>query len=80
MPPSIATFPVTESNREGSKLAEVLAELDAQHPEDRPAGLSSSEQALLTTTDPDLFAQEFVERAALSWMQSGHIDIAYQAT
>jgi DNA replication and repair protein RecF len=57
-------------------LDEVLAELDTQRREDLLARLGDSEQALLTTTDVDLFTPEFVEGAALWRAQSGRIDAA----
>jgi DNA replication and repair protein RecF len=46
-------------------LDEVLAELDPHRREDLLTRLTQSEQALLTTTDLDLFAHEFAERATL---------------
>jgi DNA replication and repair protein RecF len=44
-------------------LDEILAELDTQRREDLLAYLSESEQALLTTTDVNLFTPEFVSHA-----------------
>jgi DNA replication and repair protein RecF len=53
---------------------EVLAELDTQRRADLLAHLLDSEQALLTTTDLDLFATDFVERAHLWQIQSGRVE------
>lgn len=55
-------------------LDEVLAELDANRRHDLLGRLTQSEQALLTTTDLDLFAQEFVQRASLWNVQNGRVD------
>lgn len=46
-------------------LDEVLAELDAQRRADLIAHLTDIKQALLTTTDLDLFAPEFVQNATI---------------
>lgn len=54
-------------------LDEVLAELDANRRQDLLARLTQSEQALLTTTDLDLFAPEFVERAVTWTVQAGRL-------
>jgi DNA replication and repair protein RecF len=51
-------------------LDEVLAELDPQRRKDLLIRLAESEQALLTTTDLDLFASEFVQNASL-WQVGG---------
>jgi DNA replication and repair protein RecF len=54
-------------------LDEVLAELDTERRLDLLARLSESEQALLTTTDLDLFSKEFVDRAACWKIQAGRL-------
>ena len=51
-------------------LDEVLAELDPQRREDLLTRLSESEQALLTTTDLDLFSPGFIQNAHL-WQVGG---------
>jgi DNA replication and repair protein RecF len=51
-------------------LDEVLAELDPQRREDLLTRLAESEQAMLTTTDLDLFTSEFMQKARL-WQVSG---------
>jgi len=47
-------------------LDEVLAELDPERRSDLLERLSKSEQSLLTTTDLDLFSQDFI-RQAKTW-------------
>lgn len=54
-------------------LDEVLAELDPARRKDLLDRLASSEQALLTTTDLDLFHDEFVNRASLWQIQGGRL-------
>ena len=54
-------------------LDEVLAELDAQHRQDLLGRLVLSEQTLLTTTDLDLFSQEFINRTALWRVHAGRL-------
>lgn len=54
-------------------LDEVLAELDPQRREDLLTRLSKSEQALLTTTDLDLFSSEFVQNARLWQIGDGRV-------
>ncbi|MGW8251402.1 MAG: DNA replication/repair protein RecF [Anaerolineales bacterium] len=54
-------------------LDEVLAELDARRRSDLLARLGESEQALLTTTDLDLFPPEFVARGNLWQVQNGQL-------
>jgi DNA replication and repair protein RecF len=56
-------------------LDEVLAELDGNRRQDLLERLTQSEQALLTTTDLDLFAPEFVERAAIWRVHEGRLSI-----
>jgi DNA replication and repair protein RecF len=51
-------------------LDEVLAELDTQRRFDLLERFTQSEQVLLSTTDPDLFAPGFVQRATI-WSVSG---------
>jgi DNA replication and repair protein RecF len=51
-------------------LDEVLAELDTQRRSDLLGRLSQCEQALLTTTDLDLFDADFV-RGAKQWKVQG---------
>ena len=55
-------------------LDEVLAELDTLRRRDLLERLTQSEQALLTTTDLDLFAPEFVQCASLWNVHSGRVD------
>ena len=52
-------------------LDEVLAELDAQRRADLLGRLSECEQAMLTTTDLDLFSPGFVTRLGLLADQGG---------
>ena len=56
-------------------LDEVLAELDPQRREDLLNRLEESEQALLTTTDLDLFTPEFVENVARWEVFGGRVTI-----
>ena len=56
-------------------LDEVLAELDTQRRVDLLSRLAESEQALLTTTDLDLFARDFVEKASLWRIRAGRVEI-----
>ena len=54
-------------------LDEVLAELDTERRADLLSRLLSSEQALLTTTDLDLFSEEFSQKASLWHVQAGRV-------
>jgi DNA replication and repair protein RecF len=54
-------------------LDEVLAELDAQRRQDLLNRLAQSEQALLTTTDLDLFNREFIDRTTLWRVHAGRL-------
>ena len=54
-------------------LDEVLAELDTLRRSDLLERLISFEQAILTTTDLNLFDNEFVERAVTWRIQSGSV-------
>lgn len=54
-------------------LDEVLAELDPTRRADLLGRLSASEQAMLTTTDLDLFAPGFVSTAAVWQIQAGRL-------
>jgi len=54
-------------------LDEVLAELDLQRRADLLAKLAASEQALLTTTDLDLFSPDFVRKTTLWHIASGRL-------
>jgi DNA replication and repair protein RecF len=54
-------------------LDEVLAELDTLRRQDLLTRLSQCEQALLTTTDLDLFSPDFVEAARLWHIQAGQL-------
>ncbi|MCJ7702662.1 MAG: DNA replication/repair protein RecF [Anaerolineales bacterium] len=54
-------------------LDEVLAELDPQRRKDLLSRLGKNEQALLTTTDLDLFTPEFVQQAQLWQIGAGRI-------
>ena len=55
-------------------LDEVLAELDTNRRRDLLERLTQPEQALLTTTDLDLFAPEFVKRTSLWTVRNGRVD------
>jgi DNA replication and repair protein RecF len=55
-------------------LDEVLAELDPTRRVDLLTRLETSEQALLTTTDLDLFSGDFVANATLWQVQGGRIE------
>ena len=54
-------------------LDEVLAELDLQRREDLLQRLTESEQAVLTTTDLNLFSPDFVKKASLWHIHSGRL-------
>jgi DNA replication and repair protein RecF len=54
-------------------LDEVLAELDPQRRADLLARLAQAEQALLTTTDLDLFTEAFVQNAQQWHIQGGRL-------
>jgi DNA replication and repair protein RecF len=54
-------------------LDEVLAELDVHRRTDLLARLSESQQSLLTTTDLDLFAPEFVQQSTCWQVSAGRI-------
>ena len=54
-------------------LDEVLAELDDQRREDLLARLMQSEQSFLTTTDLNLFSEQFVNQAQLWNVQMGRL-------
>lgn len=56
-------------------LDEVLAELDLQRRGDLLERLSQCEQALLTTTDLDLFSADFTQRARVWNVQGGRITV-----
>jgi DNA replication and repair protein RecF len=55
-------------------LDEVLAELDTQRRYDLLERLNQSEQVLLSTTDLDLFAPEFVQKANVWRMEGGRVE------
>lgn len=54
-------------------LDEVLAELDPHRRQDLLARLAHSEQALLTTTDLDLFETDFVKQATIWTVEQGRL-------
>ncbi len=54
-------------------LDEVLAELDLQRRNDLLSHLVACEQAILTTTDLDLFASELIDKATICRIQDGQI-------
>ncbi|MFM8322391.1 MAG: DNA replication/repair protein RecF [Chloroflexota bacterium] len=54
-------------------LDEVLAELDPARRVDLLARLLESEQAMLTTTDLDLYSSEYVHRSTVWQVQSGQV-------
>jgi DNA replication and repair protein RecF len=55
-------------------LDEVLAELDIQRRFDLLERLNQSEQVLLSTTDLDLFAPEFVKKATVWRVEGGRVE------
>jgi DNA replication and repair protein RecF len=55
-------------------LDEVLAELDTQRRYDLLQRLDQAEQVMLTTTDADLFAPEFVQKANLWKVAGGRVE------
>ena len=55
-------------------LDEVLAELDNQRRNDLLSRLSECEQSLMTTTDLDLFAPEFISKAVLWRVRGGRVE------
>jgi len=61
-------------------LDEVLAELDTQRRGDLLERLSQCEQALLTTTDLDLFAPQFVNRSTVWVVKAGRVEEAGEKT
>ncbi|MGD0708769.1 MAG: DNA replication and repair protein RecF, partial [Anaerolineaceae bacterium] len=54
-------------------LDETMAELDVKRRTDLLAYLSDCEQALLTTTDLNLFASEFVEKCTVWKVEDGRV-------
>jgi DNA replication and repair protein RecF len=54
-------------------LDEVLAELDLERRSDLLERLAGTQQALLTTTDLDLFEPDFVRKAALWQIRTGRL-------
>ena len=54
-------------------LDEVLAELDAERRSDLIGRLMESEQALLTTTDLDLFSGDFIPKAKIWRIEGGRL-------
>jgi DNA replication and repair protein RecF len=59
-------------------LDEVLAELDPQRRTDLLGHLSQAEQALLTTTDLDLFTKAFVQNAQQWHIQGGTLQVTVE--
>jgi DNA replication and repair protein RecF len=57
-------------------LDEVLAELDTDRRDDLLARLLTSDQALLTTTDLDLFSEEFSNRSSIWYIRAGRLEEA----
>ncbi len=55
-------------------LDEVMAELDPQRRRDLLGYLDKTEQSLLTTTDLELFTEEFVEQATIWEVKKGKIE------
>jgi DNA replication and repair protein RecF len=55
-------------------LDEVLAELDTQRRFDLLERLNQSEQVLLSTTDLDLFAPSFVQKATVWRVENGRVE------
>ncbi|MGE5222520.1 MAG: DNA replication/repair protein RecF [Omnitrophica WOR_2 bacterium] len=54
-------------------LDEVLAELDTQRRADLLSRLKEGQQALLTTTDLDLFSNDFVKSSTVWYVQAGRL-------
>ena len=62
-------------------MDEVLAELDTRRRADLLARLAVSEQAMLTTTDLDLFPEEFTRKTSLWRIQAGRLlEVKHAAT
>jgi len=61
-------------------LDEVLSELDPQRRADLLDRLEECEQAMLTTTDLDAFAGEFVQRSSVWRIQAGRVEECKHAT
>jgi DNA replication and repair protein RecF len=61
-------------------LDEVLAELDGQRRLDLLSRLGECEQSLMTTTDLDLFAPEFISQAVLWQVRAGRVEEIKYAT
>ena len=57
-------------------LDEVMAELDPQRRRDLLSYLDKSEQSLLTTTDLQLFTEEFTEQATVWKVKKGSVSKA----
>ncbi|HIE25486.1 MAG TPA: DNA replication/repair protein RecF [Anaerolineales bacterium] len=55
-------------------LDEVMAELDPQRRRDLLGYLDKTEQSLLTTTDLELFTEEFIEQATLWEVKKGKVE------
>jgi DNA replication and repair protein RecF len=55
-------------------LDEVLAELDTQRRYDLLERINQSEQVLLSTTDLDLFAPDFVQKATIWRVENGRVE------
>jgi len=55
-------------------LDEVMAELDVQRRADLLKYIGESEQVLFTTTDLNLFAPDFVEKAEVWKVESGRVE------
>jgi DNA replication and repair protein RecF len=56
-------------------LDEVLAELDGPRREDLLSRLAGVEQALMTTTDLDLFSSEFIKSAKIWRIEGGQVEV-----
>ena len=56
-------------------LDEVLAELDIERRNDLLGRISTSEQALMTTTDLDLFDRKFVDQATIWNVRAGRLEM-----
>ncbi len=56
-------------------LDEVLAELDPPRRRDLLANLQETEQAVLTTTDLDLFPQDYLTSATLWQISAGQVQL-----
>jgi DNA replication and repair protein RecF len=70
----VAWMQAKSTHRPVLLLDEVLAELDTQRRLDMLDRLNQAEQVLLSTTDLDLFATEFINKASVWQVANGRVD------